>query len=53
MSDPNYPNQPGPASGQQDPYASMQSAPQPAAPQQSAAQQPTPQPGPQQFAQPQ
>ena len=62
MSDPNYPNQPGSASGQQDPYASMQSAPQQAAPQQptpqpgpqqAAAQQPTPQPGPQQFAQPQ
>ena len=31
MSDPNYPNQPGSASGQQDPYASMQSAPQQAA----------------------
>ena len=39
MSDPNYPNQPGPASGQQDPYASMQSAPQPAAPQPAAPQQ--------------
>ena len=51
MADPNYPNQPGPASGQQDPYASMQSAPQPAAPQQAAPQPAAPQPAaPQQAA---